>query len=598
MTRNDHRRSRSRASNSDPSRHRYRDKLRDQWSVRRFRAGTLTGPAYIEFKFPTEGGGISRLCVPNSELRHINKLLDEFANLLPVFPTGVAATDAGQKKFIQELVSTDVPLDLVPISTGFIDQNTFVTHGEIVSAAGSRTPRSRIDTQDSRTFVDVKGTAEGARSSVLTLARQSTYLAFLIGVELAACLPRYVRLQENEDGNGEALISETAVFNLSGNSSSGKSSAGLAAISLAGSPERAGSLDFSRRGLAELASDSNDLAFLMDDTEKAEDSPNALVRSLKSVVHMVPAGRSKIISRGVDQLRFPQLHWCSFGLTSSPRPISKLAAENHWQMTPGDKVRLFDIPVPDPERGGIFDRVSGGSDRRRKRSIKLISKLQRGYMNHHGHTVPEWVHYLMVQNRSGRVCELVKRFIDRVAANADGWEVRFATKFALVYAAMKMGTEAKILPWPRRLALKAATKCYRKARAEATQEPIYKPTRAATILCDHLQKLGSIVDRDSKKPTEITDRTIAIRYEKHGRTILGVLDAPLLKLLGSKKAKKRLASVLEDAGVLDRGQGHAGTTQERISTIRDGNEVSKRTRLWVLDARKLKQFARKVRHEA
>ena len=41
-------------------------------------------------------------------------------------------------------------------------------------------------------------------------------------------------------------------------------------MSLAGSPDRAGTLDFSRRGLAEMASASNDLVLVMDDTEKAE----------------------------------------------------------------------------------------------------------------------------------------------------------------------------------------------------------------------------------------------------------------------------------------------------------------------------------------
>src|SRR5262249_48304864 len=159
---------------------------------------------------------------------------------------------------------------------------------------------------DGRVFVDIAGTAEAARASVLKLARYSTYLAFAMGVELAACLPSYMKFRSAGTSQNCTPISETAAFNFSGWSSSGKSSACLAAISLAGSPTRAGSLDLSRRGLAELASDSNDLAFVLDDTEKGEDGPGAFVRTIKSIVHMVPGGRSKIISRGVDQTRFPQ----------------------------------------------------------------------------------------------------------------------------------------------------------------------------------------------------------------------------------------------------------------------------------------------------
>ena len=116
--------SRRRDRNSRHSRQRDRDKL--LWSTRRFRVGTLTGPAYVEFNFPTEGGGLSRLCVPNSDLRHMNALLDQFSDLLPIFPGDVPSTDGGHKQFIQALVvANDVPLELVPTRPGFIDQNTF-----------------------------------------------------------------------------------------------------------------------------------------------------------------------------------------------------------------------------------------------------------------------------------------------------------------------------------------------------------------------------------------------------------------------------------------------------------------------------------------
>src|SRR5438270_203550 len=104
-------------------------------------------------------------------------------------------------------------------------------------------------------------------------------------------------------------------------------------MSLAGSPDRAQTLDCSRRALAEMASDSNSLPFVLDDTEKAEAA--ALVETLKSIVHMVPGGRSKRISRAVDHTRLPDLRWSTFGLSSSPRSIAELAAEAGWELTQG-----------------------------------------------------------------------------------------------------------------------------------------------------------------------------------------------------------------------------------------------------------------------
>jgi Domain of unknown function (DUF927) len=119
------------------------------------------------------------------------------------------------------------------------------------------------------------GHSRGQRTLYSRWPTNSTYLAFGIGVALAAPLPSYVNLRRAADDDLAPLVRETAVFNLSGISSSGKSSVGLAAVSLAGSPDRAGTLDFSRRGLAEMASDSNDLLAVLDDTEKAEDGAGA-----------------------------------------------------------------------------------------------------------------------------------------------------------------------------------------------------------------------------------------------------------------------------------------------------------------------------------
>ena len=64
--------------------------------------------------------------------------------------------------------------------------------------------------------------------------------------------------------------------------------------------------------------------------------------------------------------------------------------------------------------------------------------------------------YLMAQDRSLRVLELVSEFKEQVGVENDGWEIRFANKFAYIYAAMVMGIEAGILPWKAELPLRAA----------------------------------------------------------------------------------------------------------------------------------------------
>lgn len=564
---------------------------RDQrWSVRRYRLGSAGGLAYVEFMFPSEGGTRSRVCVAHSELRHKNKLLDEVANYLPVYPAHVGDFDGDQIAFLRDLIKSRAKIEIVPSRTGFLDRHTFVTCSEMVHSDGSRVPRPTVDNPDILASRDVKGTLEGSKTEVLELARNSTCLGFAMGVALAAPLPTYLRLCGEATGeSAEILLPETAVFNFSGPSSSGKSSACLAAVSLAGSPERAGSFDFSRRGLAEMANDSNDLVVVTDDTEKGEDGPGALVKPLKSIVHMVPGGRSKTISKGVDPIRFPELRWSTLGLCSSPKPISDLARGAGWVMSAGDKVRLFDIRVPGPKKGGIFDRLPGSPLDRAKNSIKMIRKLQRGYSTHCGHVIPEWTVYLMRKDRSRRIVELANWFIDHVGARRDGWEVRFARKFGVVFAAMTLGVRSRLLPWPENLPLKIAMKCYRRAHRAARPDNDTAGDTLSTL--DRLiAKPGRIVEKSSGT-THLSYQTIAIWFRSKGRVKLGLLDDALVRALGSGAAKKVLTAALTKARLVPPGRGHGGTVQERIKIERDG-KITERPRLWVFD---LKNFRRAVR---
>jgi hypothetical protein len=348
------------------------------WKVRRFRYGSRSGPAFVEFTFPTEGGGSVKLCVRYSELRHRKRLLDQLSDYLPVFPDEIEGSDSTRFQFVQGLIATQSPgdIEVEPDRTGFFDKRTFVTFNEIISSDGSVKSRRALGKPETDRFDDVKGTPEGTKR-VLKLTRHSTYLSWAIGVTLVAPLLSYAKLFRPEEAHNQAVVSETCVFNLWGESGSGKTDTLKTAMSLAGSPEWVEIFDFSRRGLEEMASRSNDLPLVIDDTEYIED-PRSVVKAFKSIVHKVPGGRSKVISNGVDAARFPRLRWSTFGLSSSPRPISILAEEAGWAMTQGQKVRLPDIAVPGPKSGGIFDRISGSRKQRAAKSIELINKRNVG----------------------------------------------------------------------------------------------------------------------------------------------------------------------------------------------------------------------------
>jgi hypothetical protein len=272
-------------------------------------------------------------------------------------------------------------------------------------------------------------------------------------------------------------------------------------------------------------------------------------------------------------------------LSSSPKPIAELAAKANWEMTHGDKVRLFDISVPAPECGGIFDRVSGTETERAAKSIKLIKDLEEAYQNNRGHVFRAWGCFLLREDRTEEIFRLVDRFVDRACVNKQGWEVRFAQKFGVVYAAMVLGISAGILPWKRNFAYRVAKKCYRNARESASGEQ-----RSRDVL-HQLNRLihehGVTVSSGQKSPVKLPEGTVVLGFRKSGRRKYGVLDTALGDLLGTKNASA-FTKVLASKGLLDEGHGHAGTRQERFPISKDG-VVIKKPRMWGIDGRRLKQ---------
>ena len=557
-----------------------------QWRVRLFRDGSPLGPAYVQFEFPTADGHSGHLRFPMSELRHPKRLLDRFSDHLPLFPNKMIGDDKAQLKFLKQKAS-GLTAEVIPNQTGFIDCKSFATWSEVIHSDGRRVPIPRNPDSATPSIQDVKGTLDGSQV-VLSLAEYSSYLAFNIGVVLAAPLFTYLALNRGDRGDQGLVITETGVFNLSGRSSAGKTSANLASLSLVGAPERTGPMNFSERGLAEAAARSNDLPLGIDDTEKSFD----LIKTIKMLINVVTTGQSKQISVGIDQSKFPQLRWKTVGLSSSPRPISVLAAELGWQMSPGDKARIFDIEVPPPKRGGIFDRISASPGARAKQSIKLIRRLETAYTKNYGHVFPLWIGYLLANDCEDRIVTHVENFVCHVDGKSDGWTKRIAQKFGLVYAAMMLGIDMGLLPWSAGLPIEIATKCYRRAIKGAMTERELNQWYAARLL-KSLRRPGrtAVPPMSGKTPLKISPQCMALEYQRGNRTKLGVFDGAIIKMLKTKRAKRNFVSAIRQARVITRSHGHAGTVQVHIPIRRDG-VVTPRPAVWELDLKRLRGFIR------
>jgi hypothetical protein len=296
--------------------HRTKKAATNCWSVRLYREGTSDQRVHLQLTFPTEDGKKARILSLVNALARPGEFLVDLDAYLPAFPKTVKGAK-GRIRFLRHLVDEAMQkeIDQLPVRTGFMDLRHFATHSELLRA--DRSPQPLPRPFGTPGIVDRVGSRDGYERAVLNYAERSSYLVMAIGVALAAPIPSYFRMHGPRPG-AAAIVSETAVFNLSGESSSGKSTAGNVSLSVSSSPERAGTFDFTQRGLSEFVANSNDLVAVIDDVEHAKISEQQLFTNILTVCQKIPGGASKMISA---QSSYENLEWSTFAISSSPASI-------------------------------------------------------------------------------------------------------------------------------------------------------------------------------------------------------------------------------------------------------------------------------------
>jgi hypothetical protein len=409
-------------------------------------------------------------------------------------------------------------------------------------------------------------------------------------IALAACLPGYVRQKMLSSKQIGPLLSETAVFNFAGESGTGRTVLSQAASGIIGSPAAIITWEFTRRGLEESCDARNDLVLVLDDTEKNTDD-RSFKTALRIVNQVITSGQSKVIAKVARQNSLPSLRWSTFGITSSPKPLEDLAEEVGWKRSKGERVRWIDISVPPPSQGGMFDCLTGGDSNRVGEASNLIARLERGVAQNYGLVFPRWVKYLLEEDRSRELFELVDKFVCRVARQGEGWDQRFAKKFGVVFAAGKLATKAGILPWNEGWAWKAARTCYRRALAEinADEELAQAKLRGLWRLSGDRTAFLRVLT-GSARVAEFTTGTLGIICTHKNNEVCGVRENTLRRFAGSKHVAELIIAQLLRHGALGDGQGHARTCQLPVR-IKVSGKTIRRPRFFIIDLNKLKAAA-------
>ena len=303
-------------------------------------------------------------------------------------------------------------------------------------------------------FGRIEGNLEAYQQTVLTMAQSSPYLSLAILIVLAGPLVDYVEMKLRV-----RLLSETAVFHFAGETSSGKTTLAKVAQSVFGSPEIDTDYEASDRGIAEHAYRRNNLALVVDDTESLALSDRATLDKMLKLAQHLPRGRTKAISGRSVRSDLPDLRWSCNAISSGPETVAELAARLRRRRH-GDRARLLDVKLPSAKDGGIFGSPVTANRRPAGDSADLVRRLEAAILSDHGVLLDAWIEYLIANDAAARIVELFNGFVSATARGAVGLEQRFAAKFAILYAAGRVGVESRLLPWPSDWPMRAVGHCY------------------------------------------------------------------------------------------------------------------------------------------
>jgi putative DNA primase/helicase len=507
------------------------------------------GSWYAVIDFACIDGTQQREAVPRSDLNNPRKVLDWLSDRGCRLP----ASQKGRLALACSLAAAEPSKQLWLVRrTGWAgDMEVHVFPDRIVGRHAERWilhPRSRPEI-----VAQTGGSPEGWRR-IAELAEHSQYLVFGIGVAFASMLLRPLGI-------------ESGIFHLHGTgdpkrrSSIGKTVCGLVATSIfsLASREQLAHWDVTPTGLEELAAAHNDRVLVVDEIARADILKEGIAGKAKEGSFKIAGQRSRLRSRAFDSNG--PLTWCVLVLSNGEYGIAELAQGR----LKGEEVRFIDVPIMAHPKFGIFRSLPEGYSS----SGALVAELEKRCGQHYGHPARAFAERFLAdrprRERFARAC--MKRF-QRVANVPDqGWERRFAERFGLVYAAIRIATKMGILPWTQHQALEAVVSCYRAARgaisdAEGTLQKALADLREALATGDELKliDLRQAPRKRCRSVDELEEVDGFIRRDPQDGTFYALTSEAIKRVLGPKVTPHVLKRL--------QGNGHLLTTAGRTSLLK------------------------------
>ena len=315
-----------------------------------------------------------------------------------------------------------------------------------------------------------KGTTEAWKSSVAALAVHSSRLVLGTCLAFAAPLLRF-------------SVVESGGFHLYGDSSKGKTTCLLVAKSVTGPAIRKQlfNWDHTLTGLEEVAAAHNDCLLCLDEVSHMDADAAGTARKIRQTTFKLAGGRGKkrSIIYGRKQ-RVNALSWRLLYISNGEKAMFELASEAAVRRLKGEQVRLIDIPADENRPLGIYETLPPSCPDPGTLSDQLEGACQHNY----GTPFRDFIEKLVVTDKGKIEVYLRQRmdhFLSKAGAPANGWDRRFAVRFALAFAAGSLAAKFGILPWSPNTIGTAIKACYQDACARIPDTP--------DLLADGLRRL-------------------------------------------------------------------------------------------------------------
>lgn len=281
-----------------------------------------------------------------------------------------------------------------------------------------------------------QGTLQEWQEHVAKLAIGNSRIVFM----LSAAFVGPVLAPAAEEGGG---------VNVVGSSSTGKTSALKAAVSVWGPPQFMRTWRATGNGLEGVAVQHSETLLCLDELGQLEP------REAGSVAYMLGNGQGKVRASRSGASR-NAAGWNIMYLSTGEIGLADLAREGKVQKNPqaGQEVRILDVPADAGKGMGLFERIAGAETP--EGFARLLKVNSAAY---YGTAAPAFIQELTrIRDEVGDlIATSIANFVETYVENgSDGQVHRAARRFGLVAAAGELATALDVLPWPKGEAFAAA----------------------------------------------------------------------------------------------------------------------------------------------